>query len=87
MESKSEKGDLAGGSNQSCASEQQYFSVRVDGRVWSKDPISVAEFEKRGFTVSDSRSIGDKDVFADGQKVATLFITKGDAAKHIRVGG
>lgn len=65
---------------------QKYFSVRADGRVWSKDAITVGEFQKRGFSVKQSRSIGDMDVFADGQKVATLFLTKAEAAKHIRIG-
>jgi hypothetical protein len=57
-----------------------YYSVTINKKSWSAEKISIAEFEKRGYTIQDARRLGDKDVFYNGRKVAILFESKIEAA-------
>jgi hypothetical protein len=62
----------------------KYYSVRIDKKSWSKDPIKESSFTDKGYTVKESRrGDSDKDVFAEGKLIAKLFIKRSDALKFI----
>ena len=62
---------------------EKFFSVRVDGKSWTKDEVTVQDLTGHGFSVKESRSTGDMDVFMDGYLVTKLFRTKADAAAYV----
>ena len=62
-----------------------YYMVSRDKRFWSKDKISVEEFQRRGYHVQAARTRwGVFDVFKDGHKVAVLFRSKVAAMEFIK---
>lgn len=65
--------------------EQVFYAVTINRRAWSRDAISVAEFTRRGYTVSPARKVGDASLFdAKGQHLlAHLFTSKLDAAEFV----
>lgn len=64
-------------------SGDKFYCVTGDKRTWSKEPLSIADLEERGYTVQDARLVGDKDLFHGGRLVAHLFASRADAARHL----
>lgn len=65
------------------ANDERFYCVTGDKRSWSREPLSIADLEARGYTVQDARLVGDKDLFYEGRHVAHLFASRADAAHHL----
>lgn len=61
----------------------KYYAVMMNAKGWTKETVTVADFESRGYTVKPSRRVGDMQVFKDGTPVAILFSSKVEAALYV----
>jgi hypothetical protein len=60
----------------------KYYTVRVDGKSWTKDAVTADYYTARGCEVLPARRLGDLDVWMSGRKVAVLFASQKEAAAY-----
>ena len=60
-----------------------FYAVSINRQVWTQGEVTIEALQARGFEVCAARRIGAHDVFHNGRKVATLFVTKAEAAAYV----